>query len=157
MLVWVLVAAAVIAVVVKRFVGEPLNARDLFVPPVVLLGIGVYSVTKVPLTATDVLWLVGGAVVGFGFGALRGSTTRLFTRDGVLWQRYTPWTLVVWVVSLAANFGVGYLATTGGAHADTRPMTLSVGVGLLGELVPVGLRALRSGVPFAPEPRRPRR
>lgn len=153
MLTWVLITAAVIAVVVKRFIGEPLNARDLFVPPLVLLGIGTYELTKAELTVVDVWWLVVGSVVGLALGVLRGTTIKVYERDDVLWQRYTPWTLAVWVGSFAANAGVGWLATTSGMHADARPMTLAIGVGLLGELVPVGSRAIRSGVPFAPERR----
>ncbi|MBB5955950.1 hypothetical protein FHS29_002531 [Saccharothrix tamanrassetensis] len=149
MLTWGLIVVGVVAVVVKRFLGEPLNARDLFGPPLLLLGIGVYGLTKQHLAAVDVLWLVIGSVVGVALGALRGTTIRLFTRDGVLWQRYTPWTLVVWVGSFAVNAGLGFLAVSAGMHAEARPMTLAIGVGLLGELVPIGLRAVRSGVPFA--------
>ncbi|GAA0229018.1 hypothetical protein GCM10010492_29260 [Saccharothrix mutabilis subsp. mutabilis] len=44
--------------------------------------------------------------------------------------------------------GVGLRAASG-VHPDARPMALSIGVGLLGELVPVGVRALRSGTPIA--------
>ncbi|WP_433263313.1 DUF1453 domain-containing protein [Actinosynnema sp. CS-041913] len=149
MLIWGLVAVGVAAVVVKRFLGEPLSARDLVGPPVVLLGFGIYGLTKTPLTAVDVLWLAVGSVVGVALGVLRGTTIRLFTRDGVLWQRYTPWTLAVWVGSFAVNAGLGFVAVSAGMHAEARPMTLSIGVGLLGELVPIGLRAVRSGVPFA--------
>ncbi|CCH33935.1 DUF1453 family protein [Actinosynnema sp. NPDC047251] len=153
MLTWVLIAAAVVAVVVKRFMGEPLNARDLFGPPLVLFGIGVYELIKTSLTLVDVLWLAAGSVVGLVLGVLRGTTITLFVRDDVLWQRYTPWTVAVWAGSLAVNFGLGLAATSAGMHAEARPMTLSIGVGLLGELVPVGLRAIRSGVPFAPQRR----
>jgi hypothetical protein len=33
-----IVVVAVVAIVVKRFLGEPLNARDLAVPPLVLVA-----------------------------------------------------------------------------------------------------------------------
>ncbi|MEV0680644.1 DUF1453 domain-containing protein [Actinosynnema sp. NPDC050436] len=153
MLTWVLIGAAVVAVVVKRVLGEPLNGRDLVVPPLVLLGIGGYELTKTSVTAVDVLWLVGGVAMGLALGVLRGATIKVYERDDVLWQRYTPWTLAVWVGSFAVNAGLGFAASASGVHADARPMALSIGVGLLGELVPVGLRAIRSGVPFAPERR----
>jgi ABC-type dipeptide/oligopeptide/nickel transport system permease subunit len=99
----------------------------------------------------DIVWLVIGSAIGLALGFLRGWTVRVFEKDGVLWQRYTPWTLLVWAVSMALNAGVGFLAVHTGAHPEARPMTLSIGVGLVGELIPVGLRALRSGIPFAPE------
>jgi len=155
MVMWALIAVAVVAVIVKRLVGEPLTARGLAVPPLALFGVGCYHLTKVEhWFGVDVGWLVIGSAVGFALGYLRGHTVRVFARDGVLWQRYTPWTLLVWVVSLGINAGVGFLAVHAGAHAEARPMTLSIGLGLLGELIPVGLRALRSGIPFAPEPAR---
>ncbi|MEV6522084.1 DUF1453 domain-containing protein [Longispora sp. NPDC051575] len=145
------VAVAVVALIVKRLVGEPLNARDLALPPLVLVGIGVYTVAKVDhLTTLDVAWTVGGAVVGLAFGAVRGTTVRLFARDGVLWQRYSGWTFAVWLGSLAVSLGLGWLAVGAGTNAQARPITLSIGVSLLGELATLGLRALSTGVPFAP-------
>lgn len=82
---------------------------------------------------------------GFAFGALRGMTIRLFERDGHLWQRYTPWTLLVWVTSLGASVGMGLLI---GGHAPTQ---LSIGVSMLGELCVIGAKALNTGIPFAPD------
>ncbi|WP_433346505.1 hypothetical protein ACQP25_27345 [Microtetraspora malaysiensis] len=136
-----IVALLVIGVVVKRFVGEPLNARDLLVPPVVLLAIGVSN-------ATWGVWTAVGCVVGLLFGALRGLTPRLFVKRGHLWQRYTLWTVLVWIVSAAANFGIGLVS---GMPEQARPITLSIGVSLLGEALTLGLRALATGSPFAPE------
>ncbi|GLZ80903.1 hypothetical protein Afil01_57100 [Actinorhabdospora filicis] len=150
-----LIVVAVIALIVKRFRGEPLNARDLCGPPVILCGIAVYELTKLDLVdARDIAWIVGGGLLGVVMGAIRGGTLVLFRREGVLWQKYTAGTVVVWVLSLAVNGGFGLLATkVGGMHAEARQMTLSIGVGLLGEMLVVGARALRSGVPFAPEKR----
>ncbi|HEY1175351.1 MAG TPA: DUF1453 domain-containing protein [Phytomonospora sp.] len=149
----VVIVVAVIALIVKRFRGEPLNARDLCVPPLVLLGIGVYHLTRLDIVdARDVMWIVGASLVGVFLGAVRGTTTILYAREGHLWQRYTAGTVLVWVISLGVNAGVGFLAShVGGMHAEARQMTLSIGVGLLGEMIVVGLRGLRSGVPFAPE------
>jgi hypothetical protein len=53
-------------------------------------------------------------------------------------------------VSFAVNFGVGFLATQLGAHPEARPMTLSIGIGLLGEALVIGLRARSTGLPYAP-------
>jgi hypothetical protein len=132
------IGAAVIALIVKRFMGEPLAWRDLAIPPVVLTAIGIHH-------ATD--FTVLPLVVGFAFGALRGTTISVFEKDGHLWQRYTWKTVVVWAVSI----GVGVLVAV--LMGQPGPKTLSIGVGLLGELVTVGAKALNSGVPFAPEQR----
>ncbi|MEU3628546.1 DUF1453 domain-containing protein [Amycolatopsis coloradensis] len=151
---WLLIAlavAVVIAIVVRRLRGEPLVARDVFGAPVILLGFGVYGLTKLDaFTFTDGLWLVLGSAVGCGLGAVRAATTKLFERDGVLWLRYTGWTFGVWVLSLLVNFGIGFLATMAGAHPDARPVTLSIGVSLLGEALVLGMRAKTTGLPYAP-------
>ncbi|MCE7007544.1 DUF1453 family protein [Kibdelosporangium philippinense] len=152
MWVTVIVIALVIGVIVKRFLGEPLNARDVFVPPVVLTGIGVYHLVKdVHPTGGEIAWIVVAALVGLGFGAIRGLTPRLYAKEGHLWQRYTVWTLAVWVTSIVVNFGIGFLATTAGVPTEARPMTLSIGVSLLGEAITLGGRALKMNVPFTPE------
>lgn len=144
------VVVVVVAVVVRRLVGEPLNARDLLVPPVALIAIGGYGLTKLDhLRAADLAWIAGGALAGVAFGIVRGLTVRLFVKNGVLWQRYTAWTLVAWAVTTAASVGLSALAMYSGLPEQARPITLSLGVGLLGELIAIGPRALRSRVPFA--------
>jgi|ERR1041384_2479686 hypothetical protein len=145
----VIVVVLVIGLVVKRFIGEPLNLRDLAVPPLVLTGIGIYHlVNDVHLTGGEIVWVVGGSLVGLVFGAVRGLTPRLFVSNGHLWQRYTVWTVVVWVVSAAANFGIGHLS---GLSTEVRPMTLSIGISVLGEAIILGARGFAAKVPFAPE------
>ncbi|MEU5419092.1 DUF1453 domain-containing protein [Streptomyces sp. NPDC020799] len=151
-----IIAAVVIAVVIKRLRGEALNARDLLVPPVVLTGIGIMSLTKAHgLTAADLTWAATGAVLGVAAGAWRGSTIVIFEKDGVLWQRYTGRSFLVLAISFVAMAGFGLLATHAGMHENARPMQLNIGVTFIGEALVVGLRGLRSGVPFAPERSRP--
>lgn len=158
---WLIVTLVIVAVgytIVRRSIGEPLNARDLLGPPVVLLAIGGYSLTKVPgITPVDIVWLVGTSLAGVAFGVWRGCTVELMTKDGVLWQRYPARTYLVWVISFVVNGGLGFVATHAGMHEAVRPMTLSIGVSLLGEAVAVGLRALSTGLPFSQERRDERR
>ncbi|GHC54406.1 DUF1453 domain-containing protein [Streptomyces cinnamoneus] len=150
-----LITAVVIVVVIKRLIGEPLNARDLFGPPVVLSGLGVWALYKAEhLTGADIAWAVGGVALGIALGALRGTTVRVFEKQGVLWQRYTGRTFLVLVASAAVMAGFGLLATRMGMHEQARPTQLSIGVGFLGEALVIGARGLASGVPFAPERRR---
>ncbi|MGC0421403.1 DUF1453 domain-containing protein [Embleya sp. AB8] len=146
-----LIAVVVIAAVIKRMIGEPVNARDLFAAPVILIGFGIMSLVKTTdLTGADLTWLIAGAVLGVALGALRGSTVRLVDRRGFLWQRYTGRTFLAVLGSLAVMAGFGVLAVKMGMHEYARPLQLSIGVNFLGESLVVGLRGMASGIPFAP-------
>ncbi|WP_328407453.1 hypothetical protein [Nocardia sp. NBC_00403] len=148
----IVIVVAAVALIVKRFQGEPMNARDTFGTPLILVAIGIYSVTKVEdLDGTDITWLIIGGIVGVTFGAIRGTTIGIFDRDGHLWQRYTVQTVAVWAISMVVGFGVGTLGTAMGMHHDARPATLSIGIGMVGEMLSLGVRALSTGVPFAPD------
>ncbi|MFF0393347.1 DUF1453 domain-containing protein [Kitasatospora sp. NPDC004615] len=160
----VLIAAVVVAVAVRRLRGEPLNARDLFGPPVVLTALGAWSLwqhhdlhhdLRHGLGAVDWAWIAAGLVLSLATGALRGATVRVEARQGVLWQRWTGWTFLVAAGSLAVMAGFSFLAEHSGLPADARPTQLSIGIGFLGEALTVGLRGLTSGIPFAPERRGP--
>lgn len=136
---YALIAAAVLYLLIRRFRGEPLNARDLLAPPAFLLFFGIRALDEFHL-----IYLIP-LTTGFAFGALRGTTIKLFEKEGHLWQRYTPWTLLVWVTSIGASFGTSALI------GHTAPTQLSIGVSLLGELCTIGAKALNTGIPFAPE------
>ncbi|MFD9219270.1 DUF1453 domain-containing protein [Streptomyces sp. NPDC060064] len=152
---WLLVtiiAVGAVAVVIKRLMGEPLNARDLFAPPLVLTGLGIWALTEVKgLTGTDLGWVIVGSVLGVGLGAVRGATIQVYPKDGILYQRYTGKTFLVIIGSLAVMAAFGFLAVHMGMQAEARPINLSIGVGFLGEALVVGARGLSTGVPFAPE------
>ncbi|MEU7134269.1 DUF1453 domain-containing protein [Streptomyces sp. NPDC046261] len=150
-----LIAVGVVAVVIKRLIGEPLTVRDLFGPPVVLTGLGVWALCGARgLDGADIAWAATGAVLGVALGAVRGRTVHVFERGGVLWQRYTGRTFLVMVVSAVVMGGFGLLAVRMGMHEEARPVHLSIGVGFLGEALVIGRRGLASGVRFAPERKR---
>ncbi|MFG2528352.1 DUF1453 domain-containing protein [Streptomyces sp. NPDC048516] len=155
---WLLAAiitAVVIAVVIKRMIGEPVNARELFVAPAVLTGIGVLTLIKrADLTGTDLTWVITGAVFGAALGALRGATVQLVDKGGFLWQRYTGRTFLAVIGTLAVTAGFGVLAVKMGMHESARPLQLSIGVSFLGESLMVGRRGMATGIPFAPARRR---
>ncbi|MGW2256066.1 DUF1453 domain-containing protein [Kitasatospora sp. NPDC001660] len=154
---WVYVAlivAVVVVVVMRRLRGEPLNARNLFAPPVVLTGLGLWTLSQHHgLGAGDYAWVAGGAALGAALGVVRGATIRVYEREGVLWQRYTGRTFLVAAVSLVVTAGFAQAAEHFGLAPDARPVQLSIGVGFLGEALTVGRRALSSSTPFAPERR----
>ncbi|MFI6156749.1 DUF1453 domain-containing protein [Kitasatospora sp. NPDC051170] len=148
------IAVVVVAVVVRRLRGEPVNARDLFGAPVVLTAIGLWSLAHHRgLGVGDYVWVGAGSVLGLALGAVRGATVVVYEREGVLWQRYVGRTFLVAALSLAVMAGFSLLASHNGLAAEARPVQLSIGVGFLGEALVVGYRGLVSGTPFAPERR----
>src|SRR5690606_2157830 len=122
---------------------EPLIARALCTPPLILTGIGGMQLLESSgLSAFDICWGVAGVLLGFACGAWRGATVALFPNEGVLWQRYTWSTFTVWIVSLVIS---GVFAVGGNLLAvdpRARPLALAIGIGLLGEMATVGVRAL---------------
>ncbi|MPV35633.1 DUF1453 domain-containing protein [Georgenia subflava] len=155
-----LVLAAVVVVVggyviVRRSVGEPLNVRDLSVPPLVLLALGVREVARGDaLTVGQLYGLVGVGVLAVVLGGLRAMTVRFYLREGVLWYRYRLLTYAVWVatalVGVAARLAT-YAVTDLPASAQT--LYLSVGLTLAGESLVLAARGLLSGERFAAEGR----
>lgn len=137
------ITALVVGVIIKRLIGEPVNARELLAAPVVLTGIGVWSVAGAApgLTALDFGWVTVGGLLGFGLGALRGCCVTIFERDGRAWQRYTGKTFLVAAAGFVVMAGLGFAATRLGVHDDARPVNLSLGLSFLGESLAIGLRA----------------
>src|ERR1043165_3291748 len=155
---WLLAGLVVGCVVVLAFrvVGEPLNWRDLLAPPIVLLVIGVVGVVNFDgLTGTDVAWLIGGCVIGFAFGAVRGTTVKLYEKNGELWQKYTKWSLLLFVLGVVVSGGYGLLAAKLGMHPAARPYQLAIGVSFAGEAAVLFPRGLAHETPFAKDKERP--
>lgn len=149
-LIAVIVIAVIVIIVIRRFRGEPVDAKDLATSPVILLAISIKDLWDFDhWTAANIVFLSVSIIVGLGFGMLRGASTVLFAREGTLHQRYTAKTLIVWVISLAAGAGLHFGAQFIGAEEAVRPMTLSIGLSLLGEAITCGWRGLNTGIPFS--------
>jgi peptidoglycan/LPS O-acetylase OafA/YrhL len=136
------VIAVIVVVIVRRFRGEPVDAKDLAIPPLILLGLAIKELWGFShWTPANVTFLTASVVVGVSFGMLRGSIHGpLRTRDGTLHQKYTVKTMIIWACSLLAGLGLHFGAQLIGAEEAVRPMTLSIGLSLLGEAITCGGR-----------------
>ncbi|ONI83134.1 hypothetical protein ALI144C_16650 [Actinosynnema sp. ALI-1.44] len=155
---WLLASLVIgcVVVLVFRVLGEPLNWRDLLAPPIVLITIGVVGVVNFDgLTGSDIAWLVGGCVIGLAFGAARGATVRLYEKDGELWQKYTKWSLALFVLGVAVSGGYGLVAVKLGMHPEARPYQLAIGISFAGEAAVLFPRGLAMDAPFAKDKERP--
>ncbi|GAA1978216.1 DUF1453 domain-containing protein [Amycolatopsis minnesotensis] len=142
----VLIIAAIGYVLLRRFTGEPAEAKRMLVLPAVLTVIGLTNLDGV--TGTALLFLVVTALLSIGLGALRGASVRVYRQDGVVFMRYTWVTLVLWVLNVAVKFGATLLLGVfdkGAASALGNTTMLTIGLGMLVEGVVALAKALRGG------------
>ena len=149
-----LAVAAVAFVLYSRLKGQPLTARRLLIMPVVLVAIGCSELGHP--SSTGVGFLVAAGALSLALGAVRGATVAVFARDGALWYRYRKATLGLWLLTLGARGALVGVASALGLVGGYG-MLVSLGLSLLGESAVVGLRAQATGIPFAPDGRRPLR
>lgn len=144
----VFVAALVIG---KRMTGRPVDTRRSVVMPGVLAvyGVAILHRSGTVLTHTDQVWLVVQGTVSVAIGVVRGCTIRLYERDGVVWARYRPVTLLLWIGSIAARFALEAAAVASGADkgAMAASVMLMFGLSLAAESLVVLPRAHASGIP----------
>jgi hypothetical protein len=150
-----LVVAGVLYVMWRRLQGEPLQAKRLLALPIVFSVLGIFDLTGsgTRLRPESVAFLVAGSLISFVLGAARGATVELFSRDGHLWQRYRGVTVALWGAVIASKLVLALVAHLVGAAGGTDVM-LALGLSLAGEAALVAPRALSTGVPFAPAPKR---
>jgi hypothetical protein len=151
---WIVVAAAIIVFVIgRRLAGEPLKAGRVTILPLAVAVIGLYQVSNAPhLSPTDVGLIAVEAVVAVGLGLLRGSTIKVFVRDGHLWQKYSWATVGLWVTSILLRFGMAGAAVLLGADRSVMQtaILLTLGLTFAGEGAVIALRARALGAPYAP-------
>lgn len=141
-----LVVVALVAVVVRRTRGEPLDLKDAAVTPLVLLAIGTYTISQVNPTRIDLAWLTALSAVSLGFGAARSTTVVIERRGQGYVQRYRWTTFALLAASLVVGAGLGLLAQRFGMHEAARPLTFTIGVGLAGEGAITLIRAAKRGI-----------
>lgn len=111
-LVSILIGLAVAALlVVRQLRAQPLNAnmRLPFVIGVIgLIELVEYLSAHHP-SGIAIAALVGSLAVAAVFGAFRAATVHLWVQDGQPWRKGNWLTGVLWVLSLAAHFGIDYL------------------------------------------------
>lgn len=152
----VLIIAVAALVIGKRMAGRPVDTRRSVVMPGVLAVYGLITLQKsgTTLSHTDQVWLVVEGIVSVAIGLVRGCTVRLYERDGYVWARYRPITLLLWIGSIAARFALEAAAVASGADktAMMSSITLMFGLSLAAESLIVLPRAHASGIPLLVRP-----
>ena len=155
----VLEVIAVIAIVVYliggQLKGQPLRGKRLIVLPVILTVIGAVDLGNggAAVQTLDIVLIVVSAVVAAGLGVGQGTMMRLERRDGTLWGQLPMAGLWLWAALLSSRGVIAAIGAGAGAHvaASTASILLVLGVNRLAQALVITPRAIRAGIPFAPE------
>ena len=143
-----LIAGLVVLVIVRRFAGQPVQAKSATVP-LVLTVWGLVQLRGSQFGAADVAFLAVEVLVAVGVGLARGATIQLYHRAGQLWQRYRWTTLGVWLAAIVVRIGLVVGGHLMGVHVVNQSLVLVLGVSFVAESALVAWRAARTGVPLA--------
>jgi hypothetical protein len=147
-----LVVAAVIYVIGRRFAGSPVGSRSL-VLPVVLTGYGLVQLAQGHgIGALSIGLLVVEMLIAVVAGGIRAATIKLYVQDGHLWQKYSMLTLAVWIGLIVVRIGTLAVGNAMGAHLPEGPAIMATfGVSMVIESLVVAKRAASTGVPILPQ------
>jgi hypothetical protein len=140
-------------VIYQQFAGQLLQGRRVILLPVVVTVIGLAGLRGHHLGPADIAWLTAGAAGSLLIGLAFGVMMRLEHRGGVLWGKMPLRGLWLWVALVAWRALIMVLAAHTGAHvaASTTPLLFTLGLNRLGQAAVIVPRAMRAGIPFAPE------
>ncbi|GAA5189472.1 hypothetical protein GCM10023322_42400 [Rugosimonospora acidiphila] len=110
-----IIALLVLVWVIRRQMAErQLTTRRMLAMPLILIVIGL--VTDKTLfhrldSATALVLLATGLVIGAVSGAARAATQHISWRGGVVYTRGTRWTMVLWLATVLVRVGMAALGS----------------------------------------------
>ena len=147
---WVLVR-----VVGRQITGSLVTQRQLLLMPVILLGIGVLSLSSALGGAStgELAFLGLDCVILVGLGLARGASIRLERRTEGLYQKGTGATLGLWLLTIALRVGAafGSAAIWPDGKLSHATLALTIGLTIAAQNVMIYRRALNLPIPFAVE------
>ena len=140
-------------IIYQQIAGQLLQGKRMIALPAVVTVIGLVDLRGHHLGPADIAWLTVGAAGSLLIGLVFGLIMRLESRDGVLWGKMPLRGLWLWVALVAWRALIMVLAAHTGAHvaASTAPLLFTLGLNRLGQAAAIVPRAMRAGIPFAPE------
>ncbi len=148
-----LVAAVLVWVVQRQFVGRFVATRRTLTVPLVLGVLGLFSIAQahVEWTTAALGWIAVDLVLTVVLGLARGCAIHLSLRDGYLYQRGGVPSLALWLLSIGARVLVAVLASgtpAGPAVEATLMLTFGISLGVQGLVLLARVQA--DGRPLAP-------
>ncbi|GAA4582148.1 hypothetical protein GCM10023194_15950 [Planotetraspora phitsanulokensis] len=138
-------ALAVLALAVYRQMRvRPVNEGRALTLPLVLIVVGVLQGHLIDSAhaSLSIALLAAELLVGAALGIVRAYTMRVW-RDaqGTLWRKGTTWTIVAWLVAIAARFGFVAVGSAAGVALETGSILIFLGLSLVVQAVVVAHRA----------------
>ncbi|HEX4225373.1 MAG TPA: hypothetical protein VHZ97_23620 [Pseudonocardiaceae bacterium] len=119
--------AVIVLLVITRTRGQQVRAARLLILPVIVLVAG--GAAMLPslshLRPVDVVIIVIDVLLSLGLGFARGVSVLIYPQDGATWYRYGTVTVVLWAVSIALRFVLGFVGVhVGGSQLVTSSSVL---------------------------------
>jgi len=117
--------------------------------PLILMAIGIYAVVNtthgtdaIKLDTKDIVYLLIGAAISLGLGALRGVTIKISESPIGLMQQYTYRTIALWVLLILVRVGMDLVGKSAGVASAVvgSSILLMFGLSLLGESATIAAR-----------------
>lgn len=142
-----------VRVIGRQVTGSLVTQKSLFLMPVILLGIGLLSLSSAVHGAStgELAFLALDCVVLVGFGVARGATVRLSQTEQGLFQKGTAATLVLWLLTIALRVGTAFASAALWPHTTfgSSTIALTIGVTLAAQSAMIYRRSLAMNVPLA--------
>jgi len=147
---WVL-----LRVVGRQVTGSLVTQRSLTLMPMILLALGVLSVsTALNGASTGELAFLGlDCAVLIGLGMARGASIRLTRQADGLFQKGTAATLTLWLLTIALRVGAAFASTAlwPDGVLNRAALALTIGLTIAAQNAMIYRRAANLHIPFAVE------
>jgi hypothetical protein len=103
---------ALVALVLRQLIARQLTTRSVLLPVVLVALAGAEYLKGFPTAGNDLLLILILIVVGAVFGVVSGTTTRVWTQQGLVWAKAGIIAAAVWVLGMGFRMGFDIWANT---------------------------------------------
>lgn len=140
-------------VIGRQVTGSLVTQKSLFVMPVILLGVGVFSLsTTIGGASTgELAYLALDCAVLLAAGLARGASVRLTRTEQGLYQKGTVATLLLWLLTIALRVGASFASAALWPHSTLgqSALALTIGITIGAQNAMIYRRSQALHIPFA--------
>ena len=142
-----------VRVIGRQVTGSLVTQKSLVVMPLILLGVGVLSLSSAVHGAStgELAYLALDCVVLLGAGLARGASIRLTPTEQGLYQKGTVVTLLLWLLTIALRVGASFASAALWPHStlSRSALALTIGITIGAQNAMIYRRSLAMNIPFA--------